>query len=160
MTPPFTIRLATSADAEAIRPLWQSVDDLHRAALPALFQTPPDSWPDIEIVETLIAGPDSAIYVAESEGVVVGFVTPLLMRRPETPIRPARTFVEIDNMAVNPAHQRRGIGRALMAAAKDWAKDHGAKSIDLNVYAFNDPASRLYEMSGFTPMLHRLTKDI
>lgn len=160
MTPTFKIRIATNSDIESLRPLWRSVDDLHRTALPGSFQTPPDNWPSAEILETLINGSDSAIYVAENKSAVAGFVTLLLHRRTESPIRPARTFVEVDNMAVDPAHRRQGIGRALMAAAKDWAKAQGAQSMDLNVYAFNDPASRLYEESGFTPMLHRLTKEI
>jgi len=160
MIAPFTIRIATAADVESLCQLWKSVDDLHRAALPALFQTPSAVWPAPEIVEALIAGPDSAISVAKGEGAVIGFVTRLLHRRAETPIRPARILLEIDNMAVDPAQRRRGVGQALMAAAKDWAKGQSADGMDLNLYAFNHPAARLYEKCGFTPALHRLTKEI
>ena len=51
---------------------------------------------------------------------------------------------------VDPAHRRRGLGRALLAALADWAHERGAASTFLQVAADNGPAVRLYAAAGLT----------
>jgi ribosomal protein S18 acetylase RimI-like enzyme len=43
----------------------------------------------------------------------------------------------------------RGIGRALLSAAVDWARDAGVTKLELHVFPWNEPAIRLYERFGF-----------
>jgi diamine N-acetyltransferase len=125
-----------------------------------MFREPSESWPDHATVEALIAGPDSTILVVEEDTAVAGFITLLMCRRPQTPIRPSRTYVEVDNMAVDPSKRRRGIGRVLMDAATVWATQHGASRLELNVYEFNEAASRLYGSTGFVTVSRRLSREI
>ena len=48
------------------------------------------------------------------------------------------------------ADQRgRGIGRALLSAAVDWAREIGVTKLELHVFPWNEPAIRLYERFGF-----------
>ena len=64
------------------------------------------------------------------------------------------------DIAVTPSAEGRGVGRALLAAAEQWAKDHGYPWLTLHVFAGNDRARRLYEKAGYvvewTRMLKRL----
>jgi ribosomal-protein-alanine N-acetyltransferase len=53
---------------------------------------------------------------------------------------------EVHTLAVDPAHQRRGIGRALLRAILDHAE--GA-TVFLEVRTDNDSAIRLYRSEGF-----------
>lgn len=50
---------------------------------------------------------------------------------------------------VAPAFRRRGVGRALTAAAAAWALEHGARTLALAVEAANAPARALYDGLGF-----------
>ena len=50
---------------------------------------------------------------------------------------------------VDPAHRRRGIGRALIAIAEDWAKARGDRQIGLQVFSDNHRAIKLYQSAGF-----------
>jgi putative acetyltransferase len=50
---------------------------------------------------------------------------------------------------VSPSHRRRGIGRALLQAAADWARDAGVTKLELHVFPHNEPAIKLYERFGF-----------
>lgn len=44
---------------------------------------------------------------------------------------------------------RQGVGRALLQAAIDWARDAGAHKLELQMWPHNDTARRLYEGMGF-----------
>jgi ribosomal-protein-alanine N-acetyltransferase len=56
---------------------------------------------------------------------------------------------ELRNMAVDPAHQRQGTGRELLAEGCRRLLEQGAKQIYVEVRASNMPAQRLYYSAGF-----------
>ena len=72
------------------------------------------------------------------------------------------------DVEVHEAHRGRGLGRATMQLAEDFARSQGATSMRLNVFAYNVPAVRLYESLGYdTAAMHmhkaalsRLTRSI
>jgi GNAT superfamily N-acetyltransferase len=55
---------------------------------------------------------------------------------------------------------RRGIGRALVAAADGWARDHGLRNLTLHTGAFNAAARAFYADLGFAEEEVRLTRAI
>lgn len=57
--------------------------------------------------------------------------------------------VHITNIAVLPPYRRQGLGRALMAAAVEYARGLGAFCMTLEVRAGNAPAIALYRAFGF-----------
>ena len=85
------------------------------------------------------------VLVAVLDGEVAGYVK--LGR--ETPLPASDHVVRINGLAVAPERQRRGVGRALLAAAADAARARGARKLSLGVFAPNDGARRLYESVGF-----------
>lgn len=64
---------------------------------------------------------------------------------------------ELCNLAVHPEHQRRGIGRALLAEAQKRLTEAGVKHLYLEVRASNIPALKLYYSLGYS--LLNLRKD-
>ena len=46
-------------------------------------------------------------------------------------------------------HRRRGIGRALLAAAEEWARGAGVSKLELHVFPHNEAAIALYEGFGY-----------
>ena len=50
---------------------------------------------------------------------------------------------------VMPEHRRRGIARALMHQAEDWAMARGDRQIGLQVFQSNQPALNLYHRLGY-----------
>jgi ribosomal protein S18 acetylase RimI-like enzyme len=46
-------------------------------------------------------------------------------------------------------HRRQGIGRTLLEAAVEWARESGIRKLELHVFPHNEPAIRLYEQFGF-----------
>jgi ribosomal-protein-alanine N-acetyltransferase len=62
---------------------------------------------------------------------------------------PPRAEAEIHTIGVDPDHQRRGIGRALLRALLSVADERGA-TVFLEVRTDNEAARALYEAEGFT----------
>jgi ribosomal-protein-alanine N-acetyltransferase len=58
---------------------------------------------------------------------------------------------EILTLAVDPAHRRRGVARALLEAATAAARTSGAETLFLEVAADNTAAVALYGAAGFAP---------
>jgi ribosomal protein S18 acetylase RimI-like enzyme len=93
-------------------------------------------------------GPDEAptdTLVAEIDGELAGY---LKLGR-ATPLESSRHVLMIRGLAVDPAHQRRGVGRALIEAAVDVAAARGVRRLTLRVLAPNSGARALYEACGF-----------
>ncbi len=81
------------------------------------------------------------LFVARAErgGPVVGFVG----------LRAKDDVLEICGLAVDPAHRRTGLGRALLKAALRSARQRGFARVALQVSTGNAAAIVLYESEGF-----------
>lgn len=54
----------------------------------------------------------------------------------------------VEDLAVDPEHRSRGIGSALLAAAREWAGGRGASHLELDSGAARTDAHRFYEREG------------
>ena len=112
-----------------------------------LFAPPgsvPPRW-DAEHARTAIAqaieDPESAVLVAEHRGELLGLCTAYLDMNS---IRfGPRCWVE--DLAVSPEHRSQGVGKALLDAAKQWARDRGATHLELDSGDGRADAHRFYE---------------
>jgi putative acetyltransferase len=52
-------------------------------------------------------------------------------------------------LMVAKSHRRRGIGRALLERAVEWARSAGVTKLELHVFPYNEAAIRLYDSFGF-----------
>jgi ribosomal protein S18 acetylase RimI-like enzyme len=64
------------------------------------------------------------------------------------------------NIAIEPEHQGKGYGRALLAAAEQEAARHGIRTLGLNVFGTNAVARHLYESSGYQITAMNMRKDL
>jgi len=86
------------------------------------------------------AQPDG-ILVAEDEGRVIGYIT--------TRFDPATKLGWIPNMAVEPGHQGRGVGRRLIEAALDLFRRNGMTHAKIETLDQNQVGQKLYPSFGF-----------
>ncbi len=70
-----------------------------------------------------------------------------LLSYPRYSSKPSEAYIE--RLVVSPSFRRLGMGRRLLSAAEDLARDRGKEAIGLHVTADNLPALRLYESEGY-----------
>lgn len=89
--------------------------------------------------------PPQAHLVAEIAGELVGYVR----LKPPTPLLENAHVMHVSGIAVLPSARRQGVAAALIAAAEQFAIEHGAVKLGLRVLGTNQPAIALYERLGF-----------
>jgi ribosomal protein S18 acetylase RimI-like enzyme len=104
---------------------------------------PPPPEPDWSFLNEKVDIRD--VLVAELDGEVAGYVRVGRV----FPIAASDHVLMITGISVDPACQRRGVGRALLNAAVVEARTRGARRLTLRVLAHNEAAVRLYEQAGF-----------
>ena len=86
------------------------------------------------------------VWVAEVDSAVAGFVA--------ATVHHDGSLGEVHMIAVDPVHQRRGVGSALTDFATDWLRRQGmaVALIDTGGDPGHAPARRMYERSGYTAL--------
>jgi RimJ/RimL family protein N-acetyltransferase len=144
-TSEFIIRQATADDAEQLiaHVKHMAVEAAQWLPMqPGEFQVSVEE--EREILAKAAASQNSLFLVAEVDGKIVGVLNYSGGKRQAT--RHVATF----GMAVRAAWQGRGVGTALLTEAIRHAKESGCvRRLDLQVYADNERAIRLYTRLGF-----------
>src|SRR4051794_35392193 len=112
-----------------------------------LFAPPgsrPPSWDEkrarLSLTEAIVS-PQSAVLVAEEGDGLVGFCTAYLELNS---VRfGQRCWIE--DLAVDPQRRSQGVGKALLDAAKDWARGSGASHLELDSSLTRTDAHRFYD---------------
>jgi GNAT superfamily N-acetyltransferase len=134
------VRAAEAGEEHAIVPLYEW-----------LFAPPgvrPPSWDERRAAVALrdaIDSHDAVVLVAESDaGELIGLCTGYQELHS---IRFGyRAWVE--DLAVHPEHRSQGVGKALLDAAKAWARERGATHLELDSAEARKDAHRFYEREG------------
>lgn len=89
------------------------------------------------------------VFVLESDGKVVGFVSVWAKVKVNGLINKEMEVAYISDLIVVAAHRGQGWGRTLLVRAEDYALSQGATVLQIGVLAENTRARRLYEEFGF-----------
>ncbi len=119
-------------------------DDLVAAfagLIPQLSQSSPP--PTREALATIIADPNTHLFVAQDGDAIVGSLTLIIFRSP-TGIR-----ARIEDVVVAESARGTGLGRRLTDAAIEQARTTGAKAIGLTSRPSREAANGLYQSMGF-----------
>jgi len=132
---------------------WQPVFDSFRQALgEAIYRHVYPDWEkqQADAVERACRENRASTWVAELDGRTVGFV--VVVHHLESQDEP--DSAEIEMLAVDPEHQRRGIADALIAHALDRMREAGARLAVVGTGGDpgHAPARAAYEKAGFTPL--------
>jgi ribosomal protein S18 acetylase RimI-like enzyme len=123
------IRGATPQDEEAVVLLWQA------CGLTVSYNDPAKDF------RFALGKPSSDVLVVDDDGIMGSLMVGHDGHRGW-----------IYYLAVAPARQRRGLGRALVTAAEQWLSQRGIEKLNLMVREHNHAVAAFYEKLGFDLM--------
>jgi GNAT superfamily N-acetyltransferase len=142
----YDVQQVVDLSLRAWAPVFASIEQALEGS--GVFEQLHPDWRDTQRRAVLDVCADDAVHVwvAELDDVVVGFAAVTLSDK--------EPLGEIYMIAVDPVHQRRGIGIALTAHATDWIRQQGmtVALIATGGDPGHAPARRLYERAGYSPL--------
>ena len=101
---------------------------------------------------------DAAVFVAEQDRAVVGYVFAALEPMSWKELREACGFIH--DIAVDEVGRRSGVATALMEAAIEWLRSRSAPRVVLGTAERNAAAQRLFEKLGFRRTMIEMTREL
>ncbi len=158
------VRAAETRDLDALARLWHEADELHARLSPGFFRRPELGRGRQRAEEALHdaaeSGHEAILVGVDGKDVVCGACHLQIYDTPVGHAMVSQRRGHVETLIVARAHRRRGFGRALMAAATDWARQKGAHQLLLTVWAGNDDAERFYAALGYRTISQVLGTDL
>jgi ribosomal protein S18 acetylase RimI-like enzyme len=156
----FVVRRATEADSPALGRLGALLIHTHVAFDPRRFMTPAGNAEEgyAWFLRTQLRDDNVAVFVAERDGDVIGYVFAGLEPRSWKELREAAGFVH--DVAVEETGRRLGAATALIEAAVEWLRSRGAPRVMLWTAEQNDGAQRLFARLGFRRTMIEMTREL
>lgn len=131
----FTLRKALESDKERIEELFtEMLKSIYGVEAPGGYES--------GYLDRFLSGGDDCIYVAESGGAVMGYISVEVHDEEEK-------FLYLDDLSVSERFRGCGIGSALIKRAEAYAAEINAEYTALHAESSNSPAIRLYERLGY-----------
>lgn len=100
-----------------------------------------------ELYFTQLSAPDETILLAERDARVIGLLR--CVDAPGSPLLRPDRYCYVSSVYVVPAERRRGVLRALVAAAERWCADRGLSEMRLHNAASANTAAAVWSAFGF-----------
>jgi GNAT superfamily N-acetyltransferase len=151
------LTIATADDAEGVADLRNAVADV------LTYRHGIGHWSSLSTAKGVRSSmKHSSVYVAKENGRIVGTLA-LQTKKPWAIDRlcfsPVARPLYLLGMAIDPARQRRGIGRRCIEAAVGCCRNWPADSLCLDAYDADAGAGAFYEKCGFTEVGRRTYKN-
>ncbi len=156
----FTIRPAVDGDLETLGRLGAMLLRTHHAFDPRRF-IPPGNDPEggyAWFLGTQLRQDGATVLVAEQGGNVVGYVYAGIEPHSWKELRDTAGFIH--DVAVDEHARGAGVARALIEAAIDWLRAHGAPRVILWSAEQNSVAQRLFAAHGFRRTMVEMTREV
>ena len=158
--PNVIIRRANQADLPALGKLGASLLRLHHGLDPDRFMAPPVDpeagykW----FLGTQLKEADAAVFVAERDGAVIGYVYAALEPRSWKELRDEAGFIH--DVVVAEEARRLGIASTLIDKACEWLRSIDAPRVVLWTAEKNEGAQQLFTRVGFRRTMIEMTREL
>lgn len=144
------IRRADKKDAKRLCELLETIAQLHHEGRPDIYGSGGAKY-GIKDVEKKIENTEEIILVAvDEDDEVLGYTMSKIIDVEENGILLGYRKLYIDDVCVDSAFRKMGIGKKLMDATKLEAEKAECHLAELNVWAFNENAVNFYKSCGMT----------
>ena len=158
--PDYHVRPATTHDADALGELGALMVHTHHMLDSHRFMAPGAHTEEgyARFLTSQLDRDDRVVFVAQRKGEVLGYVYATLEERSWRDLRDACGY--IDDILVRDTARQGGVASALMEAATEWLRAHGAPRVVLMTATANEAAQRLFTRLGFRRTMVEMTLEL
>ena len=130
--------------------LNDAVQKMHAERHPEVFKYPTDAAEMEKFFRDIISAENNFIFLARISEQTVGYVWGEIQRRSENVFKYDNKWMYIHQLSVEPDYHRKGVGRSLMNALNNVARENGISKFVLDSWAFNKEGHTFFEELGFS----------
>ncbi|MDQ6818329.1 MAG: GNAT family N-acetyltransferase [Actinomycetota bacterium] len=142
-----------------LAPLWRELHRHHRAVseYTALVEDLEVSWERrLRWYQHLLEQGASYLTTTDADGRLAGYVVVRFEAEPDDTFESVQGIPEVVTLVIAEAQRSAGLGRALLRAAEQVARDRGFDAMKIAVMAGNSRACAFYEDAGYQVAEHVL----
>lgn len=153
----YQISIAQLDDIEEIAKLSMQSQKLHQEKEPTLFRKCKVPY-NLEYLKKVIEDDAGVVFKAYNESKkIIGYLALYIYDCPPKFFLHSK-FGYMGDLCVDENYYKQGIAQALILEAEKYLQSKNIKSIELDVYAFNEAANNLYEKLGYKNLKYRKRK--
>lgn len=147
----YTIRKAEEKDFEGVITLLRYIATLHHNAFPDVFKEDFTKYSVSQLAD--LQKDDRVIFLVAADGndCVIGHAISYIKEEKETHATYYSKYLYLDDLCVDSNHSGKGIGKELIRATKEYAKENNCSRIELHAWNFEGSALDFYDKVGFKP---------
>jgi ribosomal protein S18 acetylase RimI-like enzyme len=151
---------ATEGDLEEINEIAIEGELFHINLLPEIFVLPDNFQFNINYLKKVLEIDGGRIFIAKSEGIIVGYAIVYPGKNRTWPTFRQRSFLYVDTLDVQKGLTNKGIGTALIEHCETFAKSYSYDYLELDVISSNTDAKSFYHNQGFSSYMERMKKKL
>jgi len=147
------IRLAVLNDIEQICELYHEFWEYNADLQPQYYKSATETggYP-----RSVIENTDADLFVAVENEFMVGLIHVRELQTPQYDVFVHHKYAEVVDLIVTASNRRKGIGSALMDAAKNWSRARDLDYVELFVLAEASGEIQFYERENFKTVSHTM----
>ncbi len=130
--------------------LNDAAQKIHAEHHPEVFKYPTAAVEMENFFRDIISSEDNFIFMARISDQAVGYVWGAIQRRPENIFKYGQERIYVHQLSVESEYRRKGVGRRLMNAVENVARENGISKFVLDSWEFNKGSHTFFERLGFT----------
>ena len=151
------IREAKPCDLPEIGGLWRELQQTSATFEPRLAPNAQAADWFLAYLESELDNAHCAVYVAEVNGLVVGYTFGQVLQRPTLRTRECGYIADL---CVRAEFRGRGLGRRLYERLRAWFLSRGIEAVEVQVVRANPASQTFWRKMGFNDFLRTLRNDL
>jgi len=159
------VRRACAADLDQLWRLYLAFHEFHGRGVPDRLRSfgAPEHFDCTDLManlQRLLDQSDAALFVAVDATHVLGLAEVYLRQDEQNGAKVAYRYGHLQSLMVREAFRHHHIGTRLMEAAPQWARQHGAPEMQLDVWEFPAGPLPFYERLGYRTLRRTLVRPL
>lgn len=165
MSEAISIRRATEQNIDTLIFLYDEFHAFHVRGVPDRLRFPAQTTDEYmaeirQMLSDLLKREDAAIFLVRVGETAAGLAEVYIKQDEEHPLTIAHHYGYLQSLIVLESFRKHGLGKLLVRAAEQWARERGATEMQLDTWEFDAGPLHFYEHLGYRTLRRHMVAEI